>query len=375
MTQPFATDAHHIALFIPSLGAGGAERVFIRFANLLSAAGHRVDLVVGSTEGELAREVAPGVEVVDLGGVRMRGAIRTLAAYLAEHRPDALISTIAHTNLVAMLAGRLSRSGVPVAVRVSNTYSQPSKLSETPADKVVVFSLKHLYRRARMVIAPSQGAADDLEVAAKVPRSRLRVVTNPVIGDDFWDLSAEAVDHRWFAPGAPPVILGLGRLHHVKNFSGLIDAFATVRRGLDCRLMILGEGGEREALEARIDALGLADDVELPGFDPNPFRFLRAASLFVLSSSTEGLPGALIQAIAVGTPVVSTDCPSGPDEVLQGGRFGSLVPVGDTSALAAAMAATLREPPAPPGPEAWQRYTDAAAAADLVAAIDELTSG
>jgi glycosyltransferase involved in cell wall biosynthesis len=165
-----------------------------------------------------------------------------------------------------------------------------------------------------------------------------------VVTNDLDTLAGTPLGHPWFLPGQPPVVLAAGRLTRQKDFRTLLRAFARLVSGRDLRLVILGEGPDRGALTTEINALGLNDRVALPGFDDNPFRWMARARLFVLSSAWEGLPGVLIQALACGTPVVSTDCPSGPREVLDDGRFGPLVPVGDVAALAAAMERTLDDP-------------------------------
>ncbi len=190
-------------------------------------------------------------------------------------------------------------------------------------------------------MAVSRGAADDLARTLGIPRERVEVVYNPVITPAILARAKMALDHPWFAPGQPPVIIGVGRLTRQKDFPTLIRAFAEVRRQRSARLIILGEGEERAALEALIAELGVGDDVSLPGFHENAMAYMARAALFVLSSAWEGLPTVLIEALAAGTRVVSTDCPSGPREILQGGRLGALVPVGDSGALARAMTDAL----------------------------------
>src|SRR5690606_29880659 len=145
--------------------------------------------------------------------------------------------------------------------------------------------------------------------------------------------------HRWFAAGQPPVVLGVGSLTPRKDFATLVEAFAELRRRRPARLIVLGEGPERARLERLVDDLGLSDDVDLPAFTRNPFAYMSRAAVYVLSSNLEGLPGSLIQALACGCPSVATDCPSGPREILQDGRVGPLVDVGDAGAMAAAIAA------------------------------------
>jgi glycosyltransferase involved in cell wall biosynthesis len=205
-----------------------------------------------------------------------------------------------------------------------------------------------LYPRASQIIAVSDGVADDLSRFSGVERNRIDVVQNPVVTPELAALADEPVDHPWFSPGEPPVILGVGRLSDQKDFATLLRAFALVRAKRPARLVILGEGGYRAELEQLVTQLGIGADVDLPGFAGNPFSYMSKASLFVLSSKFEGLPGALIEAMACGTPVVATDCPSGPREILEDGSLGGLVPVGDPESLAAAIGHALDQP-TPPG--------------------------
>jgi len=199
------------------------------------------------------------------------------------------------------------------------------------------------YRRARRVVAVSAGVADDLAQFGALPPGQVQVIHNPVFSTDLDSLAARAPDHAWFAPGGPPIVLAAGRLHRQKGFDTLLRAFAQVRAETDCRLIILGEGEERSALETQAEALGLRYDIDLPGFHPNPFALMARAGAFVLSSRWEGFPNALVEAMACGAPVVATDCPSGPREIAQG--LAPLVPVDDVRALAGALAPTLRRRP------------------------------
>ncbi len=212
--------------------------------------------------------------------------------------------------------------------------------------------------------------ADDLDALFHLPEGKIQVLHNPVVDPGLPERAAAAVDHPWFQAGQPPVFLGIGRLHPQKDFESLIRAFASVRAARPARLMILGEGEERARLEALVASLGLTDDVLLPGFLDNPYRFLSRAGAFVLSSRWEGLPTVLIEALACGAPVVSVDCPSGPDEILQGGRIGRLVPPGSTDAIAAAMLASLDNPgPREAGLARAQDFAIAPAAARYLDAL------
>jgi glycosyltransferase involved in cell wall biosynthesis len=202
-----------------------------------------------------------------------------------------------------------------------------------------------------------RGTADDMIRTSHVPRHLARVIYNPVITPQIAPLASEPVDHPWFASGEPPVVLGMGRLTTQKDFPTLLQAAAQLRRDREFRLLILGEGEDHDQLERLIRELGLTHVASLTGFVKNPFAYLARASLFVLSSAWEALPTVLIEALALGTPVVSTDCQSGPREILDGGRYGRLVPVGDVHALSQAMAETLAVPRTRVPAEALRAYT------------------
>jgi len=177
-----------------------------------------------------------------------------------------------------------------------------------------------------------------------VKPQNVHVIYNPAFNDDLIDLSREHLDHSWFEDGQPPVILAVGRLHHQKGFDILLDAFSAVLAEKPCRLVILGEGPQRKNLEIQARQLGVAEYVHFPGFVKNPYAYMGRASLFVLSSRWEGLPGALIEAMACGCAVVATDCPSGPAEIIENGMQGAIVPVEDPRALATAMLQALSTP-------------------------------
>jgi glycosyltransferase involved in cell wall biosynthesis len=198
--------------------------------------------------------------------------------------------------------------------------------------------------RAHAVVAVSEGVADDLAVRATLLRRRISVIYNPVVFPGFYDRMLEPVNHPWLAADAPPFLLAVGRLVEQKDFATLIAAFAIVVRSKNLRLIILGEGPLHDDLMARAESHGVADRVSFAGFQANPLPFMRKAAVLVMSSAYEGFGNVLVEALACGTPVVSTDCPYGPKEILESGRFGRLVPVGDKEAMAEAIIATLEHP-------------------------------
>jgi glycosyltransferase involved in cell wall biosynthesis len=312
------------------------------------------DLVLPQVEGPYLKQVRPEVRVVDLHAPRVLSSLPGLVRYLRRERPAALLATLTHANLVALWARRLGGVKTRVIVREANTLSVGKNAGS--GNRLLPFLARRFYRWADEVVAVSEGVASDLTATARLSPARVHVLHNPIVTPELLELARAGVDHPWFAAGAPPVVLAVGRLSRQKDFETLILAFAA-RRNRSARLMILGEGPDRSDLEALVARLGLTSEVALPGFVTNPFAYMARAAVFVLSSAWEGMPGVLIQALACGAPVVATDCESGPREVLQNGRFGRLVPVGDASAMAGAIDSTLAEPRQPLPPGVLDRFT------------------
>jgi glycosyltransferase involved in cell wall biosynthesis len=331
--------------------------VIVNLAQGITARGLPVDVVLATAEGVFLDHLPPTVRVVDLGVRRLLRSLGPLTSYLRREQPRVLVSSMSHANLIALWAARFARRSTPVMVTVHNTMSQSTPDQGGLAGGLSLHLLRAFYPWATSVVAVSRGAADDLARTMRFPRERVEVVYNPVITPAMLAQARQQPDHPWFGAGQPPVILGVGRLTRQKDFPTLIRAFAEVRRRRPARLIILGEGEDRPELEALIGELGLADHVALPGFRDNAMAYLGGSALFVLSSAWEGLPTVLIEALAAGTRVVSTDCPSGPREILQDGRLGVLVPVGDAPALARAMANALDEPASTVPPDALTPFT------------------
>lgn len=336
-----------LALFLPSLAGGGAERVTLNLARTVRARGYEVDLVLASAFGPFVDSIPEGVNVVDLGRRRTMAALPGLVRYLRRDPPACLLSAMNHANVVALWAAALAGFRGRVVVAEHNELPPPSRSGWQRAFNT---SIRWSYPRAYRAIAVSHGVKRSLVVGAGVSPQHVEVIYNPVIGPVLRTTPRSR-------PAELPLdgvrnVVGMGRLTKQKNFANLLHAFAVLRARLPARLLILGEGDARPALEAIVQRLGLADDVSLPGFVPNAYDYLAHADLFALSSDWEGLPTVLIEALALGARVVATDCPSGPREILADGAYGALVPVGDSDALAAAMQAAL-DAPAPPVPDTW----------------------
>jgi len=350
--QPFSSK---IAVFLPGLYDGGAERTMLNLAHGFAARGRNVDLVLAQAEGPNLSHVSDTVRLVDLGAWRSMASLPALVRYLRRERPAVLLSALNRANLIAIWARSLARVPTKIVISERNTLSIDAEHAENWRARLMPALCKQFYPHADAIVAVSQGVAEDL---AQVVRNRLQqthVIYNPVITPALRQKADAPLDHAWFGAGAP-VVLAVGRLSEQKDFSTLIRAFAQVRAHLPARLLILGEGTQRPKLDALVRDLHLNDDVNLPGWVDNPYPFMRHAALFVLSSRWEGLPGVLIEALYCGAPLIATDCPSGPREVLADGQYGQLVPVGDVTALAAAMHETLTQPPPPPPRASWQRF-------------------
>ena len=332
-----------IAIYLPSLRGGGAERVMVILANAFAERGYAVDLVLASATGPYIAEVSPAVNLVNLGRSRVITSLPGLVRYLRLRKPVALLSAMGHANSVALLAKKFAGGNTRFVVSERNNSLVLQGEHEGFRSRVVRSFNRYLYRTADAIHAVSHGVAAAASQQLDLPREGIDVVYNPVVTRQVLERAQANVDFPWFSVGGPPVIVAAGRLTKQKDFATLIRAFALVRLETEVRLVIMGEGELRPDLEQLINEYRLYGSVFLPGFVENPFAIMKQADLFVLSSAWEGLPNVLIQAMACGTPVVSTDCPSGPAEILENGEWGRLVPVGDVEALAQAMLETLTD--------------------------------
>jgi len=260
-----------------------------------------------------------------------------LVSYLRREKPMVLLSALEHANVVVIFARFLSCISTNIILSVHSPLSISLKSSNTLIEKMMPSLVKMSYSKAFKVVAVSRGVSRDLISNFGLQENKVRTIYNPIINSELYDLGQENIFHRWFEPQQLPVILAVGRLSLEKDYPTLIRAFQRVRQQRSVRLLILGEGGERSKLESLVKVLGLGEDVELPGFVRNPYAMMRKASCFVLPSLFEGFGNVLVEALAMGCPVVSTDCPTGPNEILEGGKWGTLVPVGDYEAMAVAI--------------------------------------
>lgn len=326
-----------VAFFIGCFGGGGIERIMAHLAHSFVKLGVQVDLVLDKGGSPHLWRMPPETRIIDLKAPRLSMSLPGLVRYLRQERPDAMLSTDHYMNEIAILARAIARVATRTIVAEHNQLSKTVRNASQLKGRLTPLFTRLLYPYADGIVAVSQGVAKDLAHTAALPLDRIETIYNPVIHPEMLALAREPVEHPWFAPGEPPVILGVGKLEAQKDFPTLIRALATVRRSRPARLMILGWGPDRPALEALVQELGLEDAVDLLGYMQNPYAYMARSAVFALSSAWEGLPTVLIEAMALGTPVVSTDCESGPSEILAGGQYGYLTPVGSSEALAQAI--------------------------------------
>ncbi len=315
-----------------------------------------IDLVVARAEGPYLPLVPPEVRVIDLKVNHALQGVPGLARYFRTERPDSVLSSMERSNLAAIWARRRSGIVTRLVISVHNTLSVHSREATHFKERIVPIVARRAYRDANTIVTVSADAAEDLCRFLRLDRERVVVIYNPVVSDALLESAGCPTDHPWFADNQPPVVLSVGRLTPQKDFPHLLRAFARARQQRQMRLLILGEGAELGRLEALARDLGISGDVQFPGFLDNPYRFMSRCAVFALSSQWEGLPTVLIEALACGAPVVSTDCPSGPREILDGGRYGGLVPMNDVESLSASILRAVEGGIKPAPQEAWSRF-------------------
>lgn len=348
-----------LAVFVATSGHSGVDRVIKNLLPGFAAEGLRVDLLSIRKHGPYIDRLPEGVRRVPLDAAHVSTSLPGLAAYLRRIKPTVLLTDKDKVNRAALFARWLAGAPTRLAFRTGTTLSVDLASRRGLDGWIQRKSVRHLYRHADVLLTPSRGAADDLARLAGLPAESVIDVPSPVVSPAMLEAASAPVDHPWLQPQATtPVIIGVGELGGRKDFATLIEAFALLRQRQAARLIIFGRGKRRDALLAQTEQLGVAGDVDLPGFVDNPYAYMAKASLFALSSLWEGSPVVLMEALALGLPIVATDCPSGPAEVLEKGALGALVPVGDAQAMADAMAAMLASPPDPARlREASERYS------------------
>ncbi len=333
-----------LAIFVAFSGQGGVERAVLNLLQGFSTQPIEVDLVaVVGKYGWLPAIPWPNVRVVELGVKHTHLALPGLVRYLRAERPDVLMAAKDRAVRIAVLARWLARVDTRLVGQLHSSLLGLLATKTSIQRWLRTAPMRWLFPYVDQFICVSDGVAKETMQMAGIPHDRFIALPNPIITPEVYEKAQLPSGHPWLDEPGPPVILGAGRLAREKNFATLIRAFEQVSKDKDCRLVILGEGPLRGELERLVAELGLNGCVSLPGYAENPFAFMKRASLFALSSDWEGSGNVLIEAMALGTPVVSTAC-DGPSEILAGGKYGALVPIGDFNALAEAMLETMRQP-------------------------------
>ena len=325
----------HIALFLPDLNGGGAERVMLTLAKYFVGRGHRVDFVLARAEGALLPLLPPTVRLVDLrAGGRSWGllglavsATLRLAAYLRRERPGVLLSTLTGANLVAVLARAIGNRDTRLVLREAATLKNVQSCFR-------FYLMRWLYPKADVVVALTEVMRRELITTFRLYTDHVVCIPNPMDLDFILNKAAASIEHPWFLPSRPPIVMGIGRLSPQKDFRTLIHAFAQLRSKCQAHLVILGEGSLRGELEALIKELKLDKDVILPGFDDNPYRWLSRAKVFVLSSLWEGYPNVILEALALGKPVMMTDYDASVKALASESEYIHVVPTADPTKMA-----------------------------------------
>lgn len=343
-----AESSSHLSFFIPDLTLGGAEQVTVNIVNGLSDRGHDVDLLLSRSEGKLQSKLSDEVSVVTLAPDRPHALgvaehLPALASYLRNEEPTALFPHLAHVSVVSLALKRI----LDIDTKVVPTHHKAFRTApdRSAKDRVVSRLVPHLYPSADRLITVSGGVAESLTTKMPVSREHISVLHNPVEIETVRRRAEIPVDHDWLEDDGKDVILFVGRIEAQKDLETWLRAFRLIHdERPDTRAVIAGKGSDRDGLLSLADELGLADVVSMPGYVDNPYRYMSQASVFLLSSRYEGLPTVLIEALACGCPIVATDCPSGPREILDGGKYGELRPVGDAAGLSNAVTDALAQP-------------------------------
>lgn len=334
-----------IAFYFATSGHSGVDRAMHNLIPAVARRGYAVDLLHVRKHGPHFEEPPAGVRIIDLGASHVYNSLPAVVRYLRQENPVVMLSDKDRVNRTAFFARLLAR--VPTRLVFSSGTTLSIELAHRGfLDRTIQrWSFRHLYRRVSNVIVTSEGVKTDMADCTGLPLQHIEVVPSPVVPSELFSAALPKPGHPWFQEGEPPVVLAVGELARRKDFPTLIRAFAEVRKRQRCRLVILGRGRDREKLLALAGELDVAEDVALPGFEPAPYPYMAHAAVFVFTSLWEGLGFVIIEALAVGTPVVATDCPSGPREILQDGTYGRLVPVGDVNAVSAGIEKALTERP------------------------------
>jgi glycosyltransferase involved in cell wall biosynthesis len=359
-----AHDPALIALFIPTLEGGGAEKVTSKLAGEFANRGNTVDLIVCNGNGPVRESVSDRVNVVDLGVNRTIAAVPALVRYIVKEKPSVVLSALTHANLAVLIAVSLVRNKPRIVIAEHNSLSAILESRGSAKRRIRGWMMSFLYPRADAIILVSRHMHDQMERLLPRTKGKGRTIYNPLDSEIIIEKASAGIPCDVSLPQGPaPIVLGVGRLTAQKDFGTLLEAFAILRKDLDVRLVILGQGPEEKPLRMKADSLGIANDVFFPGFVTNPYSVMAKSSVFVLSSLWEGLPTVVLEAMVLGIPVVCTDCPTGPREILEDGKWGQLVPPGRADEMSKAIYRAINSQ-YPSVPESALKRFDRKAAVD-----------
>jgi len=343
--KSFFMPSKKIAILTEAFSNGnGVARILLNLMKGFVDRGYSVDLLYFSTGGPFEQFIPEGVRIIDLGNhVRIRTSIKKTMQYLRQEKPAVLYCANSDSGFEGVVAKLLAMSRTPVMISIPSVETMERPAYMTDKDKLYLKLKRIACPLASKVIPVSHGVAGDTMKHLGIPKQKIQVIYNPVVTETLKENMQKPAEHKWLQNKTLPVVLAVGRLDAVKSYDVLIRAFKNVISQVEARLIILGEGDQRDMLASLVQELDLTDFVDMPGFTGNPYAYMKNADLLALSSKNEGLPTVIIEAMACGCPVVSTDCPVGPSEILQNGEYGTLVPVGDSEALGQAMIEALQQ--------------------------------
>lgn len=341
-------DKKVVAFFLPSMEPGGTERNVVNIVNNIDREKYALSLVLGKASGDFIKQINKDVSIINSNRSSSLGLFLKLVDYFKTERPDIFVSSFTRINIICIVAKIFARVNTKIIATEHAVFSFLQIIAKTPwrrfFAKIFLPGISKLvYPLADSIICVSRGIADDLIKIVNC-KNKIKVINNPIINKEIYELLKEPIYEKDFLDANKPIILAVGRLVKCKDYPTLFKAFRLVLKNFPAKLVILGKGPEEKYLINLVDKLGLAENIFFAGFKKNPYKYMNKASVFVLSSMQEGFGNVIVEAMACGTPVVSTDCPVGPGEIIQDKINGLLVPPQDEKALADAILIILNDP-------------------------------
>lgn len=335
-----------ITFFLPSLEAGGAERNVVNILKNINRDHYAVTLVLADKKGAFLEQIPLEIPIVGLRAKSLVSIFYALRRYFATEKPDVFISSFERFSAVSILARKFSRVKTKCIIIEHTTPSSLYKTTKKMSHKIVAYFflrplLSFFYKKADAIICVSRAVKDDLLQYVKSP-NLLSIIYNPVVVEELSRLSKEEIDQEWLQNMQTPVIIAVGRLVPAKDYPTLLKAFSLVLQKTPAHLVIVGEGGEQQALEKLSKTFAIDQQVHFLGFQKNPYKYMLRANLFVSTSKREGFSNAIVEAMALGVPVIAAKA-AGPVEIIDHGKNGLLVPIGDAPMLSEKITAVLRD--------------------------------